>query len=452
MKSSVIRLFRFNFNHYEIIEEKLEEYALKGLFLEKIGTTFWYFKKDTPKKLHYTVTYFTEASYFNPTTTVNQNTYHEIAKQAGWNFVCELHQMQVFCSDQDNPVPFETDEIEKLTNIHKCMKKNFLPTHFMLVIVLSFNLFTLVHNVFENPTYALASNMSLLNLLLYFLMLPYLFYILISYYSWYIKSKKAVNRGDGILKVDYSLFKYVDRFTIGFVGIFLLVMILVNEWYFLFMIITPLIVIAIIHHLTVFTMKKAQIAAKVTRKITFVSTIVLTILFYSIFTYLLLTYFHQVDKVDTVRVEDSEVGEYYHLYNHALPLKCEDLYNEYDYDGYSYKMEENSSILMQSIMYTQHHYDYLKETPSLTYHVFTFNTQLIYPLVVDDLLEDGKYSHYEVVHFDALNANAIYQKYREDKPLNDYVLLYDSQIIVLNLYESLDNDVAATIYTKLINP
>ena len=135
MVNTAKKLILFQFNHYKDIELKLEKMAEKGLFLKKVGTLFWTFEKSEPKKVKYTVTYFSEASIFNPTDTDNQQTYYDYAKESGWNFVAQLNQMQIFSSEDESPIPLETDEKEKLENIKKCMKKNFLPSTLSMIFV-----------------------------------------------------------------------------------------------------------------------------------------------------------------------------------------------------------------------------------------------------------------------------------------------------------------------------
>lgn len=49
------KIVLFKFNEYKDIEERLEKMAKKGLFLEKIGSMFWTFKKGEPKEVKYTL-------------------------------------------------------------------------------------------------------------------------------------------------------------------------------------------------------------------------------------------------------------------------------------------------------------------------------------------------------------------------------------------------------------
>src|SRR6056297_426751 len=153
MKDKTKRIINFRFDRYEDVENKLEKLAEKGLFLAKCGPYSWTFRKGTPQKLKYTVTYFSEGSVFNPDITENQQTYIDYAKAAGWNFVTQFNQMQIFCSEADNPIPFETDEKEKLENIKRCMKKTFLPSIIIMILVLVFKLIEQFNSFQLNPIY-----------------------------------------------------------------------------------------------------------------------------------------------------------------------------------------------------------------------------------------------------------------------------------------------------------
>ncbi len=70
---------------------------------------------------------------FDPSFTDNQLTYIEYARAAGWHFVTQFNQMQIFMSELDEPIPFETDEKEKLANIKKGMKKTFIPSMVLMI-------------------------------------------------------------------------------------------------------------------------------------------------------------------------------------------------------------------------------------------------------------------------------------------------------------------------------
>ena len=129
MKTIKRRFEQFLFYDYTGIEAHLEKMAMKGWQIHKITPFYWEYYRIEPQMLTFTVTYFSDASEFNPYPTENQQTFHEYCKAAGWQLVAEHAQMQIFCSEQANPTPIETEESVKLKAIHRAMKKNFMPSN-----------------------------------------------------------------------------------------------------------------------------------------------------------------------------------------------------------------------------------------------------------------------------------------------------------------------------------
>src|SRR6056297_519120 len=195
MKDKTKRIINFRFDRYEDVENKLEKLAEKGLFLEKCGPFLWTFRKGTPQKLKYTVTYFSEGSVFNPDIIENQQTYIDYAKAAGWNFVTQFNQMQIFCSEADDPVPFETDEKEKLNNIKRSMKKSFLPSSIVIIIVFALNLIVHFNSFQLNPIDYLSDSIRLLTSSMILAILLYQVYSLMTYFVWYKRSEKSIALG-----------------------------------------------------------------------------------------------------------------------------------------------------------------------------------------------------------------------------------------------------------------
>ena len=190
MKNKVKKFMLVRFDQYTDIELKLETMAKKGLFLEKARGMFWTFKKGEPKNLKYTVTYFPEASIFNPTITHNQQRYFNDAKESGWNIVAEFNQMQIFCSDDKNPRPFETDEKEKLKNIKICMRKNFLPATIVMSFLFMLNLWLQYDSYKLNKVDFLAKTSNLFPAAMILPTVVYLIYTLISYFIWCRQSER----------------------------------------------------------------------------------------------------------------------------------------------------------------------------------------------------------------------------------------------------------------------
>lgn len=118
------KIRRFNttvFYDYEGIARHLEKMAEKGYFIEKANNIIWTYRKDEPKKVKYYVTYFPEASDFNPYQTDNQENFLSYCKSLGWHLAAEFAQMQILYSEEEDPAPLETDDVLKLKSINKSL-------------------------------------------------------------------------------------------------------------------------------------------------------------------------------------------------------------------------------------------------------------------------------------------------------------------------------------------
>ena len=135
------QLGTFNLFDYAGVERHLEKMAAKGWQFDSVNT-FWKFKKAEPEKLKYSVTYIPEASDLDPEPLEKQKEIEEYCEKAGWKKVGNWLQMQIFCTENPDAVPIETDEELRLEFIRKSMKKNLLISHGLLLLVFLMNMFT----------------------------------------------------------------------------------------------------------------------------------------------------------------------------------------------------------------------------------------------------------------------------------------------------------------------
>ena len=183
MKNEVKKFIFFKGGHYQKeLENKLEAMAKKGLFLKKTGSLFWTFTKEEPKDIKYTVTYFSEASMFNPCPTDNQQTYLDYALESGWIFVDELNQMQIFCNENENPISLETDAQEQFETIKKCMNKSYVIPYLLLLMIFSCNLLLQYQSFERDPIYFFSDIMHFYATLVQLSGFLCMVYILISYF------------------------------------------------------------------------------------------------------------------------------------------------------------------------------------------------------------------------------------------------------------------------------
>lgn len=104
---------------YEIhaYQEYLEKMAAKGLLVQAISGNTFYFRKTEPKNVRFYVDVFEKASWFDSRAEEETLDYKEYCEGAGWNYVCTNGKFQVFYSEEEHPVPIETDLNKRLRMI-----------------------------------------------------------------------------------------------------------------------------------------------------------------------------------------------------------------------------------------------------------------------------------------------------------------------------------------------
>ena len=459
------RLMLMNYNYYKEIEQKLELYAKKRLVLEKMGPYLWTFKKTEPQNLKYTVTYFAEGSVFNPHPTDNQQTYFDYAKAAGWDFVCEYNQMQIFCSSLENPPEFETDEKEKLENIHKCMKKSFVVSQLLMLVVFALNLFLRLNSLKRNPTDFLSSNIDLATFLMFFCIILYSSYTLINYYMWYNKSKKSVDMGGSIIENFNKTRRYFDIgyliFLFSLVGYMFMHLLTNTAFGIIALSVVQLPLFALIFWGSITLLKRRKISANA-NKIISISLLIITGVLYLGFIFYSIPRFSFSERSNKpYTTVDWEVYEgmtrEYRLYSDKIPLTCEDLYGHIDFEYYSYEADEEDTPLLHRSHYSQTRPPMKNAPPKLEYSIYKPKFEFVKNIVVSDLtkLEDWSDRKLETLDnaiFSTEKAYAFYYEEANEKLFSgEYILVFTDKIIQIDAETSFTDEQIEIIKNKLLS-
>ncbi len=177
------------------LARSLEKQARKGWHLTKHGDFLLHFEKDDPREIHYAVTFFPDATYYDPAMPEEQQTYIDMCAAQGWELVSAKGPMQLFRSAQADPIPIETDEGYKLHSIHAALKKEFLFSRVLLLISMILQLMSQWQNFRFNAFSMVSSNTSLSIVFALFTLLVYLAFDILWYFVWYARSKRAVAEG-----------------------------------------------------------------------------------------------------------------------------------------------------------------------------------------------------------------------------------------------------------------
>lgn len=195
------------------IVKRLEKLAAKGWFLERADNWGWTLRRGEPAQVRYAVTYFPEASVFDPGPTENQETYADYCRAAGWEFVSSYGPVQYFRSDLPDPVPIETDQGEKLSAIHRAMTKTTLLVYGLALVCALLLLAEQMQTLRQTPFSVLSSNGELVFLAVFFVMGLCAVIVPADYLIWYFRSKQSVEDGGACLP-GHTWLRYVTNITL----------------------------------------------------------------------------------------------------------------------------------------------------------------------------------------------------------------------------------------------
>lgn len=209
MRKTKRRMETLSFYDRTGVERHLEQMAEKGWMIDRISNLGWVYRRIEPQKLQFSVTYYPKASDFDPGPSEDQQVYHTFSQHAGWKYVCSWAQMQIFCTDQPDPVPIETDPELELQTIHAAMVKGFLvPYGILLVIALVWSAM-LVHDVLYDPIGLFSSTTNLFMMVVWPLLALLFIVEIVAYLRWRSRAKKAAARGQFIDTPNTRLFQRI---------------------------------------------------------------------------------------------------------------------------------------------------------------------------------------------------------------------------------------------------
>lgn len=157
MKNRKHRVELLSFYDHVGISRHLEKMAAKGWMLEKITNLGWVYRRIEPKQLHFTVSYYSKASEFDPEPTEDQKTFYDFCAHTGWQLACSSAQLQIFYNERENPTPIETDAKLEVQAIHASAKKSFIPAYLALLVIALLNGGLFVSGIMSDPIKALSS-------------------------------------------------------------------------------------------------------------------------------------------------------------------------------------------------------------------------------------------------------------------------------------------------------
>ncbi len=442
MKERKRCLTRCSFYDHEGIARKLEDMAAQGWMLEEVGNTFWTYRRTEPKRLRFAVTYFPDASAFDPGPTEGELTREEFCARDGWQLVLRWEAMQIFCNENLDAVPIETDPVAQVENIRRTMWKRVLVNQLVelvLVVVLAgtqFSSFRL------DPTRYLSDSYYLFSTLFWLVVLVMVLYEIGFCLVWYRRARRAaeegvflsVSRGKGFSEV------------IAAVALGLLCLSLASQRVGLGVVAAWMVVLGLVGFAgrrIRDAMQRRGASRRRNQAVSIGAVVVLTLAALAGLTAVAFCFggFHQgSDPVDTYEWD----GYSWDIYDDELPLEVEDLAAV---DArFSKRAEEQESFLLARTECSQR--PLLTEDRDSEYVLEYTVVDVKHPFLLDFVREsmlrahqDEYYDkdtvfidHYEPVDPTIWGADRAYQLHWRDSVLDEYLVCWGNRLVVINFF------------------
>ena len=453
MNNKIYRLVQFYLYDHTGIQRYLEKMAAKGWLLDKLGA-FWRFRRIPPQKLRFAVTYFPEASTYDPGPPAGQWDYRELCRDAGWTHAATAAQLQIFYTDALDPVPLETDPRIQVETIHRAMRRSQIPSQAMLAIMGLAELFLMIRQYRLDPVEWLSSGIMFLLPLCWIQILVGAVVNLATYFRWYKAAKAAALEGE------FTPTRGHRRLETAFLSFSLLIILL----HLLFSLDSRMGMVSLLSGLLMVgcaalvsigvssLLKRKKVSARVNRVVSVLTVILFVMVMMSgmialLFRSLRGGWLEEKRLVETYQYN----GATFEVYGDPIPLRIEDL-TETDYNGWSTERRYEASPLLARRKYQQSPRIDDSGYPRLEYTVLDVKAGFLYGLVERCMLEEAE-RHNEpnlpefwdvYVSADPATWGAIraYQEQSGGEPRSTYLLCYEDRLVELKLRHWEDNPTA----------
>ena len=439
--SNIKRCFA-NFSPFDqkTIETKLEEMAAEGWMIQKLGNLFWTYERMEPQKLHFAVTYFPDASEFDPKPSEGQLTREEFCAQDGWHLAVRWGAMQIFYSTQENPVPIDTDPVTQVETICRTMKKTVVSNQ---LVSLSFSIFYLVFQMWDlwhDPVDYLSSTHKLMSLPMWILLLILEAYELWSCLRWCRRAKKAAQ--DGVF-LPVRIRQWFSWFVLAVAALFLLLS--MGESAFsasavAFGVVMTFIGMAVGNGLSRW-LKEQGASRRVNMVVSSLGVLVAVIFCFAGMIALMIGNRFPFSPGSTPVDTYEWNGHTYDIYDDSIPLELEDLV-EVD-ARWSKKAEIQESVFLTYGRYTQRPLYSEEVDYQIRYDITDIKVSALYPFLKESLVNERQdqlqgdfvfVDHFEPADPAPWEAQEAYQLLGNDGLMDTYLICWEDRIVEIHFY------------------
>jgi len=447
----------FSFYDQQAIQEKLEEMAQKGWMLEKTGSFMWTYKRMEPKKLRFSVTYFPNASDFDPGPTDGELTKIDYCRQDGWILVTSWGVMQIFYNENTDAVPIETEPITQVENIRRSMRKNVLLPQSVLCVMLLWNVIIRFSQWKRDPVGELSDPLSLYFVLMYGGLALACLHEVLFYFSWSRKAKAAAQNDGVFLPIQSRPVASWILTAFSALIIILIFSILKGPLGFAMLWLCAVPLIGVIGNLIKKHLKKRGVSRNVNRIVSVGSVLVLTFLFLGFITASIIRGDLHFSDSKTVVGTYELYGRTREIYNDPLPLSIEELAEVNA--QWSKEADHQETFLLSSTEYRQYAVPIdgndRPDERNLKYTItevkwdflFDFTKQAVLNSRQDEIHGDYVFTdHYEPIDASIWNADDAYQLHWSESVMNTYLIFWKNRIVEIKFYwEPTPEQIAITI-------
>ena len=443
------------------IQKMLEKQAAKGWLLESIGQFSWKYRRTEPQKLHFAVTYYPKASMFDPHPTVGEELYRDFIGHSGWQFVASNAQLQIFCTEEENPIPIETDPVVELQNIHKAVKKSFLPGYFAMLFCALLNLCLMGWRLCENFTGTLAHNANLFTIFCWITLAVMEVWEIASYFLWRRRALKAASL-DGSFVETKNRNNTMWIILAVMLGAYILMLTSVESRMVVVALITIGMMAVSVTLILLFTrwMKKTGFSREDNRAYTILATVLVSVI---------VTFLSSVVVMKVMdHLPDDHVKDTYEFngmtvtrYGDDVPLTVAELTGE-NMDDYSIYKTVNSSILIDHLVANQYREFGTGDGSSLRYVVVDVKFGPLFEACLreylaayhnqkmTDIFGDEFYGEFYPIDPDPWGADRAWQLHRLEEE-TEYLLVYGNRIVNFDFREEVTPEQMALVADILGN-
>lgn len=450
------KLNRFSLYDQYAIEQHLENMASCGWFIDNMGSFLWRYRKVIPEQLRFSITYFPDASDYDPKPTTGQLILEDYANKDGWELATRWGPMQVFYNKQEDPIPIETDPITQVNTIHRSMKKNTIPSHLLLLALFIFQISMYLWQYNRDPLNFLSGISIYLTPSSLLLSLSVIIELSL-YYSWYRKAKKIALEENHFHQIKA---KHTVSYLLILATILLMAFVAVTS---IVTSVATLLAIVMVFSLLALLLivkkglKKKGVSAKINRMITILLSFILTpMLIIGLAWFLIKT----VPDESRRAISSYEYrGHTFLIYDAPLPLKVDDML---EIEGkWSNVRRTQESIILSHTKYDQN--GLLMEDnniPNLSYNITKIKIPYFYDVVKQSILDSHQdilvpasdyidYDSYIQIDGTLFGEHEVYQLKLGDRMSNTYLICSDSQIVEITFYWEPSSEQIAVAMEKL---